>query len=44
MGAKLRNVSAMLIFGTIGLFVKNIDLTSSEIALVRGVIGELFLL
>ncbi|WP_462424329.1 DMT family transporter [Fusobacterium ulcerans] len=43
MGAKLRNVSAMLIFGTIGLFVKNIDLTSSEIALVRGVIGGIIL-
>lgn len=43
MGAKLRNVSAMLIFGTIGLFVKNIDLTSSEIALVRGVIGGIVL-
>ena len=44
MGAKLRNVSAMLIFGTIGLFVKNIDLTSSEIALVRGVIGGIVLI
>ena len=43
MGAKLRNVSAMLIFGTIGLFVKNIDLTSSEIAFVRGVIGGIVL-
>ena len=44
MGAKLRNVSAMLIFGTIGLFVKNIDLTSSEIALVIGVIGGIVLI
>lgn len=39
MGAKLRNITAMLIFGTIGLFVKNIDLSSSEIALTRGFIG-----
>lgn len=44
MGAKLRNVSAMLIFGTIGLFVKNIDLASSEIALVRGMIGGIVLI
>lgn len=39
MGAKLRNITAMLIFGTIGLFVKNIELSSSEIALTRGFIG-----
>lgn len=44
MGAKLRNVSAMLIFGTIGVFVKNIDLASSEIALGRGVIGGIVLI
>lgn len=34
----------MLIFGTIGLFVKNIDLTSSEIALYRGFFGSCFLI
>ncbi|MEH7385104.1 DMT family transporter [Bacillus sp. JJ1521] len=34
----------MLIFGSIGLFVKNIDLSSSEIALFRGAIGCLFLI
>ncbi len=34
----------MLIFGSIGLFVKNIDLSSSEIALFRGAIGSLFLI
>lgn len=44
MGAKLRNITAMLIFGTIGLFVKNIELSSSEIALTRGVIGGLVLI
>lgn len=34
----------MLIFGSIGVFVKKIDLSSSEIAFLRGVIGSLFLL
>jgi drug/metabolite transporter (DMT)-like permease len=34
----------MLIFGSIGVFVKEIDLSSSEIAFLRGVIGSLFLL
>lgn len=34
----------MVIFGTIGLFVRYIPLASSMIALVRGVIGALFLL
>ena len=33
MNAKLRNITAMLIFGTIGLFVKNIELSSSEIGI-----------
>jgi RarD protein len=37
-------IAAMLIFGSIGVFVKNIDLSSSEIALLRGVIGSIFLL
>ena len=44
MGAKLRNISAMLIFGTIGIFVKNIELASSEIALLRGIIGGIVLI
>lgn len=34
----------MLIFGSIGLFVRNIDLPSSIIALTRGIIGSIFLL
>lgn len=34
----------MLIFGSIGVFVKNIELSSSEIALLRGAIGSVFLL
>ncbi len=34
----------MIIFGTIGVFVRYIDLASSEIALLRGIIGSLFLI
>lgn len=34
----------MITFGTIGIFVKNIALSSSEIALYRGIFGSLFLL
>jgi RarD protein len=44
MEGKVKNVTAMLIFGSIGVFVKNIDLSSSEIALLRGIIGSLFLI
>ncbi|HVJ48843.1 DMT family transporter [Desulfitobacterium sp.] len=44
MNGKFRLVTAMLIFGSIGVFVKNIDLSSSEIAFLRGVIGSLFLI
>jgi hypothetical protein len=36
MPGKLKMITAMLIFGSIGLFVKNIHLSSSEIALFRG--------
>ena len=41
--SKLMNLSAMLIFGTIALFVRNINLTSPEIAVFRGIIGSIFL-
>ena len=44
MKGKIRLITTMLIFGSIGVFVKNIELTSSEIAFLRGVIGSLFLL
>ncbi|WP_251551060.1 DMT family transporter [Neobacillus muris] len=44
MRGKMRLIVTMLIFGSIGLFVKKIDLTSSEIAFLRGIIGSLFLL
>ncbi|MDN3017084.1 EamA family transporter [Paenibacillus sp. BSR1-1] len=44
MNGKLKLIITMLIFGSIGVFVKKIDLTSSEIAFLRGIIGSLFLL
>lgn len=34
----------MLIFGSIGVFVKNINLTSMEIAFIRAFIGSIFLI
>lgn len=43
-GATYKLVTAMVIFGTIGLFVRHISLPSSVIALFRGVGGTLFLL
>jgi len=42
--SKLMFILAMVIFGTIGIFVRYINLESSEIALLRGLIGSLFLL
>lgn len=44
MKARFMFISVMLIFGSIGLFVKNIDLSSSEIALFRGAAGSIFLI
>lgn len=44
MKAKATFILVMLIFGSIGLFVKNIDLSSSEIALFRGAIGSALLI
>lgn len=44
MKGNFKIITAMLIFGTIGVFVKKINLSSSEIALLRGVIGSLFLI
>lgn len=37
-------VTAMLIFGSIGLFVRNIPISSGQVAAVRGLIGSLYLL
>lgn len=42
--AKLKLITTMLIFGTIGIFVRNISLPSSVIAGVRGFVGAGFLL
>ena len=42
--SKLKLITAMVIFGTIGLFVRHISLPSSIIALCRGITGTLFLL
>jgi RarD protein len=42
--AKAVYLLAMLIFGSIGIFTRFIDLTSGQLALVRGVIGSIFLL
>ncbi|WP_206459300.1 DMT family transporter [Anaerovorax sp. IOR16] len=44
MTAKLKFVSAMLIFGSIGIFVKNINIPSAEIVQWRTIIGSIFLL
>ena len=44
MKSKFSFLLSMIIFGTIGIFVRYIDLSSSEIALLRGLIGSLFLI
>ncbi|MGI5823297.1 MAG: DMT family transporter [Dethiobacteria bacterium] len=43
MQAKLKIVLAMLIYGSIGAFVRKINLSPSEIAFLRAVIGTVFL-
>ena len=42
--ARLKLIVVMLLFGTIGIFVRTISMPSSIIALVRGIIGSIFLL
>ncbi|EKN67955.1 DMT family transporter [Schinkia azotoformans] len=44
MKGQVKLIAAMLIFGSLGIFVKNINLSSSEIALFRGAIGSIFLI
>ncbi|PEC48966.1 DMT family transporter [Bacillus sp. AFS096315] len=44
MQSKIQFLLSMAIFGTIGVFIRYIDLDSSEIALLRGLIGSLFLI
>jgi len=42
--AKIQLIASMFMFGTIGIFVRYINLPSSIIAFTRGIIGTLFLL
>ena len=42
--AQFQIITAMVIFGTIGLFVRQISLPSSVIAVVRGLVGAALLL
>ena len=42
--AKAQLVTAMVLFGTIGVFVRGIDLPSGTVAMVRGLSGAAFLL
>lgn len=44
MTEKIYFVLSMLIFGSIGLLVKGIPLSSAQIAMIRGIIGSLFLI
>lgn len=43
MKGKVQIITSMLIFGSISIFVRKIDLPSSVISLLRGIIGSLFL-
>lgn len=43
MKSKVQVIISMLIFGSISIFVRKIDLPSSVISLLRGIIGSLFL-
>ena len=40
---KLMLISSMVIFGTIGLFVRNISVTSGELALYRAILAALLI-
>ncbi|NMB34936.1 MAG: EamA family transporter [Firmicutes bacterium] len=42
--AKIIVIIVMLIFGSIGVFIRNIALSSAEIALLRATIGSIFLI
>lgn len=44
MDSKAKIISSMLIFGSIGVFVKGINLTSLEIAFIRAIVGSVFLI
>jgi drug/metabolite transporter (DMT)-like permease len=42
--AKIKLIGAMLIFGSIGVFVRRIPLSSGQLAMARGIIGSVSLL
>ncbi len=44
MGAKLKIIISMTVFGTLGIFIKNIPLSSAEIALFRAAIAAVSIL
>lgn len=44
MTARLKIIIAMIIWGSLGIFARNIDMASSQIALLRGAIGTSFLI
>jgi RarD protein len=44
MEAKLKIVISMAVFGTLGIFVKNIPLSSGEIALLRAIIASVIII
>ena len=44
MSPKLKIIISMLAFGTVGIFIKNIDLASAEIALYRAIIASTVIL
>ena len=44
MNARIKVITSMLIYGSIGLFVRYIPLPSSVIAMIRGIIGAPFVL
>lgn len=44
MSAKLRMSISMIIFGTLGIFVRNISLASSELALYRALLASLLII
>lgn len=44
MSARVRMISSMAIFGTLGIFVKNISLASGELALYRAILASLLII
>lgn len=44
MKAKVQFVSVMLIFGSLGLFVRSISISSAALSLIRGILASLFLI